>query len=148
MRATSIYMSISALGAAGAPLVMAPTMEQFGWRAVFLLSGVVGLMTAVVWFVLMPADALRLATEGGARCLGRDDIGVLEPGRRADLAVWPGDDLADMADPVTALVLGPDRTVRHLLVGGEPVVEDGTLRGLDLPAARRELAARAQRLWS
>ena len=51
-------MSISALGAAGAPLVMAPTMEQFGWRAVFLLSGVVGLMTAVVWFVLMPADAL------------------------------------------------------------------------------------------
>jgi cytosine/adenosine deaminase-related metal-dependent hydrolase len=46
----------------------------------------------------MPADALRLATEGGARCLGRDDIGRLEPGHRADLVVWPGDDLADVPD--------------------------------------------------
>ena len=47
-----------------------------------------------------PADALRLATSGGARCLGRDDIGRLEVGARADLAVWPGDDLADIADPI------------------------------------------------
>ena len=33
----------------------------------------------------LPADALHLATEGGARCLGRDDIGALEVGRRADV---------------------------------------------------------------
>jgi 8-oxoguanine deaminase len=94
----------------------------------------------------MPVDALRLATYGGARCLGRDDIGRLEPGARADLAVWPGDDLADIADPVAALVLGPDRLVRHLLVGGSLVVEDGALVGLDLRAARRDLARRAERL--
>ncbi len=55
VRATSIYMALSALGAAAAPLLMAPTMEQFGWRAVFLLSGIVGLATAVVWLMLMPA---------------------------------------------------------------------------------------------
>ena len=36
---------------------MAPTMEHFGWRAVFLLSGTVGLATTAVWFVLMPAGA-------------------------------------------------------------------------------------------
>jgi cytosine/adenosine deaminase-related metal-dependent hydrolase len=94
----------------------------------------------------MPVDALRIATRGGARCLGRDDIGRLEVGARADLAVWPGDDLADIADPVDALVLGPDRLVRHLLVGGEAVVRDGTLVGVDLPAVRRDLAARAARL--
>ena len=94
----------------------------------------------------MPADALRLATSGGARCLGRDDIGRLEVGARADLAVWPGDDLTDIADPLTALVLGPDRQVRHLLVGGQPVVRDGELAGVDLPAVRRDLAARAARL--
>ena len=57
VRATSIYMALSALGAAAAPLLMAPTMEQFGWRAVFLLSGIVGLATAVVWLVLMPAGS-------------------------------------------------------------------------------------------
>jgi hypothetical protein len=38
--------------------------------------------------------------------------------------------------------------VRHLLVGGEPVVTDGELVGLDLAAAHGELARRAQRLWS
>jgi cytosine/adenosine deaminase-related metal-dependent hydrolase len=94
------------------------------------------------------ADALDLATRGGARCLGRDDIGVLEPGKRADLAVWPGDDVADIPDPIAALALGPDRRVRHLLVGGRPVVTDGELTGVDLRAARTELARVARRLWN
>src|ERR687892_506558 len=38
-------------------------------------------------------EALRLGTRGGARVLGRDDIGSLEPGRCADLAVWRRDTL-------------------------------------------------------
>jgi cytosine/adenosine deaminase-related metal-dependent hydrolase len=94
-----------------------------------------------------PADALRLATSGGARCLGRADIGRLEPGLRADLAVWPGDDLVDVPDPVAGLALGPDRWVRQLYVGGRQVVADGGLTGTDLRAAREELAKRARRLW-
>ena len=93
-----------------------------------------------------PVDALRLGTVGGARALGRTDIGVLEPGYRADLAVWPGDDLADMPDPVAALVLGPDRKVRHLLVDGASVVTDFALVGVDLPAARRALTAVSRHL--
>jgi cytosine/adenosine deaminase-related metal-dependent hydrolase len=93
------------------------------------------------------AAALELATTGGARCLGRDDIGELAPGKRADVAIWPGDDVADMADPVAALVLGPDRRVRHLLVQGEPVVTDGELVHLDLRTARAELAQVSRRLW-
>jgi cytosine/adenosine deaminase-related metal-dependent hydrolase len=97
--------------------------------------------------VFMPPDALRLATEGGARCLGRDDIGVLEPGYRADLVVWPGDDLGDVPDPLAGLVLGPDRRARHVLVEGEPVVRDGVLLGADEGALRRDLAERARRLW-
>ncbi|BEP11875.1 8-oxoguanine deaminase [Acidothermaceae bacterium B102] len=93
-----------------------------------------------------PVDALRLGTVGGARALGRTDIGVLEPGYRADLAVWPGDDLADMPDPVAALVLGPDRKVRHLLVDGDPVVTDFALVGVDLASARRALTRVSRRL--
>ena len=54
VRATSFYMAAAALGAALAPLLMAPTMERFGWRAVFLLSGVIGAVTAVTWRSLMP----------------------------------------------------------------------------------------------
>jgi cytosine/adenosine deaminase-related metal-dependent hydrolase len=93
-----------------------------------------------------PADALRLATVGGARVLGRDDLGVLQPGYRADLAVWPGEDLEDMPDPVAALVLGPDRKVRHLLVDGVAIVSDFDLVGVDLLAARRRLTAVSRRL--
>lgn len=96
---------------------------------------------------LMPPDALRLATGGGARCLGRDDLGRLEPGLRADVVVWPGDDLVDVADPVAGLVLGPDRLARHVFVGGGAVVRDGELLGADLATLRGNLAGRARRLW-
>jgi len=50
-----------------------------------------------------------MATMGGARCLGRDaELGSLEPGKVADLAVWRVDQLpgAGIADPVTTLVFG------------------------------------------
>ena len=96
---------------------------------------------------LSPAEALELGTSGGARCLGRADLGRLEPGAAADIAIWPGDDLGDVPDPVAGLVLGPDRRVRHLLVGGDLVVSDGELLGLDLAAAHSDLARRARRLW-
>jgi cytosine/adenosine deaminase-related metal-dependent hydrolase len=95
----------------------------------------------------MPADALRLATEGGARCLGRGDVGRLEPGFRADVVVWPGDDLADVPDPLDGFVLGPDRRARHVLVDGVLVVQDGELLGSDVSELRRDLAERARRLW-
>jgi cytosine/adenosine deaminase-related metal-dependent hydrolase len=97
---------------------------------------------------LSPAEALALGTSGGARCLGRPELGHLEPGAPADLAIWPADDLADMPDAVAALVLGPDRRVRHLLVRGNSVVTDGELVGVDLASAHAELARRARRLWS
>jgi cytosine/adenosine deaminase-related metal-dependent hydrolase len=96
---------------------------------------------------LMPADVVEMGTLGGARCLGMDDVGSMEVGMRADLAVWPGDDIADIADALTALVLGPDRRVRHLFVEGRAVVADGEVVGTDLAAAHRDLAERSRRLW-
>lgn len=96
---------------------------------------------------LMPADVVEMGTIGGARCLGMDDVGSMEVGMRADLAVWPGDDLGDMVDALTALVLGPDRRVRHLFVEGRAVVADGEVVGTDLAAAHRDLAERSRRLW-
>ena len=41
---------------------------------------------------------------------------------RADVVVWPGDDLGDVLDPLAGLVLGPERTARHVFVDGEYVV--------------------------
>ena len=66
-------------------------------------------------------DALALGTIHGARCLGRgDEIGSLEVGKRADIALWRVDDLwqAGIADPVTALVFGAAPRVHTLVVEG------------------------------
>ena len=66
-------------------------------------------------------DALEAATIGGARVLGWDDqIGSLETGKQADIAVWRIDTLAhaDVVDPVAALVLGSPSPLELLLVAG------------------------------
>jgi cytosine/adenosine deaminase-related metal-dependent hydrolase len=71
-------------------------------------------------------EAVELGTLGGARVLGREaEIGSLEPGKLADIALWRLDTLphAGIADPVTALVLGPPPPLELLLVGGRTVVE-------------------------
>ena len=85
--------------------------------------------------------ALRVATRGGAACLGRDDIGSIEAGKRADLALFPADGLATAgadADPVAGLVLCRPERVRHLLVEGRFVVRDGILETGDEAAIARD----------
>ena len=75
-------------------------------------------------------EALRVATRGGAACLGRDDIGSLEVGKRADIALFDVDGLAFAgaeADPVAALVFCAPERVRDLFVDGRRVVEAGRL---------------------
>jgi cytosine/adenosine deaminase-related metal-dependent hydrolase len=97
---------------------------------------------------LSSREALGLATSGGAACIGRPELGTLEAGAPADLAVWPASDVADIPDPADGLVLGPDRRVRHLLVDGRLVVEDGELKGADMAEAHAELAGRSRALWA
>lgn len=78
--------------------------------------------------------ALRLATLGGAVLLGRqDELGSLEPGKLADVALWRVDTLAhgDIADPVAALVLGSAPPLELLLVAGRAVVERDALVTVD-----------------
>jgi cytosine/adenosine deaminase-related metal-dependent hydrolase len=93
--------------------------------------------------------ALRLGTIGGARVLGREaEIGSLEVGKQADIALWDLTGLghAGIADPVTALVFGPPAPLRLLTVAGKPVVERGELRTADTAALARDLAAASANL--
>ncbi len=78
---------------------------------------------------LTAREALRLGTRGGAAVLGRDDLGSIEPGKRADLAVWRTDtlEMAGSRDLVPGLVLSAPHRVDRLYVGGEEVVRDGRL---------------------
>jgi cytosine/adenosine deaminase-related metal-dependent hydrolase len=94
-------------------------------------------------------QALWMGTMGGARCLGRDaELGSVEPGKLADLAVWDltGLAYAGIEDPVAALVLGAVPPLRLLVVGGETVVAGGALETADESTLAGELAAASRRL--
>ena len=79
-------------------------------------------------------EALALATCHGAKVLGRSDCGSLEPGKRADLVVWPMDGIeaAGVWDPVAALILSGPFTPRHVFVEGRAIVRDGQLANTEL----------------
>jgi cytosine/adenosine deaminase-related metal-dependent hydrolase len=96
---------------------------------------------------LTARDALRLATVGGAEVLGRDDIGTLEPGKRADFAVWRTDglELGGAADVVAGFVFSAPHRVDRLIVGGEEVVRDGHLVRADEEDIAREQRRQARR---
>ncbi len=80
-------------------------------------------------------EALEIATLGGAQVLGRPDCGSLEPGKRADLAIWDvsGLEAAGAWDPVAALLLAGPPQVKHLFVEGRQIVDDGQIATLDMP---------------
>lgn len=93
-------------------------------------------------------EALRLATRGGAAVLGRDDLGQLAPGKRADFALFPVDGLETSGawDPVAALVLCAPLRAREVWVEGRPVVQDGQVVSFDLDAALRRHGELTRRL--
>jgi 5-methylthioadenosine/S-adenosylhomocysteine deaminase len=100
---------------------------------------------------LGPRDALRMVTREAAAVAGRDDLGAIEVGRRADLVHvapdWTRSPVVDSEDVRTHLVWsGSPTAVRSVWVGGEQVVADGRPTRIDLDAALEELTARARRL--
>lgn len=96
-----------------------------------------------------PAAAFHAATIGGAKALGRDDLGRIAKGARADLV------LVDLAhplmqparDPLRALVWhAADRAVHTVLIDGEVVFSDGRAPGLDIAEATATLSESQARM--
>ena len=92
-------------------------------------------------------DFYNAATIGGAKALGRDDLGRLAPGSTADISIF---DLsrhltaAPLDDPMRMLVHAANgRDCHTVLVGGEVVVEGRRVVGLD----EEELAHKARQTW-
>ena len=94
-----------------------------------------------------PYGALCWATEGSARCLGRNDIGAIAPGMQADLALFTLDEprFSGSHDPIAALVLCGAHRADRVMVAGRWRVIDGDPEGVDLKAliAKHKAAARA-----
>jgi cytosine/adenosine deaminase-related metal-dependent hydrolase len=95
---------------------------------------------------LDPRDALFIATRGGAEMLGRRDCGSLQPGKRADIAIWPMSEVASLGawDKVAGLILAPPSGARDVFVEGRAIVRDGELaqvgRGDVLRTAEKSLS--------
>jgi len=100
------------------------------------------------------AEVFSAATLAGARSLGREDLGRLAPGMRADIAII---DLSGrgtlrfgpVRDPVKALVecgIGDD--VDTTIVAGEVRMQAGKIPGVDLDALRMRAQASAERIWA
>jgi cytosine/adenosine deaminase-related metal-dependent hydrolase len=143
---------VAALTAAGAPVglgVDGAASNEAGELAAEVRQALLAARLRGGPDALTARAALALGTIEGARCLGRDaDLGSLEPGKLADVALWRVDDLAHagIADPVAALVLGPPRPVDTLLVGGRAVVAGAELRTASEQEITTDIARASARL--
>ena len=85
---------------------------------------------------LTARETLEIATLGGARVLGRADIGAIAPGMAADIVTIPLDEVGmtgALHDPVAALAFCHVPRVQHSIVNGRVLVRDGELTTLELP---------------
>ena len=92
-------------------------------------------------------DALRWATEGSARCLGRDDIGKIAIGKQADLALFTLDEprFSGGHDPIATLVLCGAHRADRVMVQGQWRVIDAMPVGLDLAQLMAQQGAAARK---
>lgn len=120
-------------------------LEEMRWAAV-LGRIAAGDITAVT-----TAEVFHAATVGGARALGRDDLGRLAPGARADLVLvdlaHPG--MVPARDPLRSLVYtAAERAVRDVYVDGVAAVAGGRVLTLDRAGAAARLEAAQQRMMA
>ncbi|MBL0373540.1 amidohydrolase family protein [Rhizobium sp. KVB221] len=93
---------------------------------------------------LATSEVFDAATTGGADALGRPDLGRLQPGAKADIAIFDLSDprFAPTVDPVQSLIFGATgRVTRAVFVDGRLSMCDGAVAGIDLNEARRRAQA-------
>jgi cytosine/adenosine deaminase-related metal-dependent hydrolase len=95
-------------------------------------------------------DAFDAATLGGARALGRDDLGRIAPGAKADLVLWRAASwrMTPLRDPIKNIVYNAtDEDVDRVYVNGRVVVDGGRVLAADEAAILQALQAGGERMW-
>jgi cytosine/adenosine deaminase-related metal-dependent hydrolase len=114
------------------------------WAAV--ISKIVDRQTEVA----TAADVFSAATLGGARALGRDDLGRIAPGAKADLVLWKaaGWGMTPLRDPVKNIVFNANaEDVDRVYVNGRVVVDGGRVLAADETRIFADLQAAGERMW-
>lgn len=97
-----------------------------------------------------PRDVFNAATLGGAKMLGRDDLGRLQKGAKADIAIVNLRDIAFGAvrDPIRSLVeTAVSRDVRTVIVDGETLVDNGKYLRLNEEELLEKVQAKGEQVW-
>ena len=97
-----------------------------------------------------PRDVFNAVTLGGAKLVGRDDLGRLQKGAKADIAIINLKDIAFGAvhDPIKAVVeTAVSRDVRTVIVDGETLVDNGKYLRLDEQELLEKVQAKGEQVW-
>ena len=97
-----------------------------------------------------PHDVFDCATLGGARALGRDDLGRLAPGAKADLLVIDlrGTHFGAVRDPIKSLVeCGTGEDIETIVCDGRTLIDDRQPQVVDEAALLRDLQRAGEMLW-
>ncbi|MFC3057931.1 amidohydrolase family protein [Paenirhodobacter populi] len=101
--------------------------------------------------VATAADVFNSATIGGAKALGRDDLGRVAAGAKADLLFWEGASLfmTPMRDPVRNIVYSAQaEDLNSSMVDGQFIMRDRKLPKFDIPALTSNLQEGAEHMWA
>jgi 5-methylthioadenosine/S-adenosylhomocysteine deaminase len=97
------------------------------------------------------SDVFDAATVNGARALGRDDLGRLCPGAKADLVIFSGEsmNMVPLRDPVKNIVYYAEtEDVKAVIVNGRTVLKDGKLPGMEIDDLNRQLQSAGETIWA
>jgi 5-methylthioadenosine/S-adenosylhomocysteine deaminase len=119
-------------------------IQAMRWAAV--VGKIMGRQTEIA----TARDVFNAATLGGARALGRHDLGRLAPGAKADLLILAGDTLnmAPLRDPVKNIVYYADMAdLDTVIIDGQMVVEHSQVLTADEREVARNLQRAGERMW-
>lgn len=120
-------------------------IEALRWTAV--ISKIVDRRTEVA----TAADVFNAATLGGAKALGRDDLGRIAPGAKADLLLWNAKSLfmTPVRDPVRNIVYSAQAEDLHsVMIDGRWVMRDRAIPGLDIGQLAAEVQRAGEAMWA
>ena len=120
-------------------------IEALRWTAV--VSKIVDRRTEVA----TAADVFNAATLAGAKALGRDDIGRVAVGAKADLLLWDGRSMfmTPLRDPIRNIVYSAQADDLHSsIVDGEWIMRDRVVPGQDMASLTAAVQAAAETMWA
>jgi len=138
------YLSAGVNMAIGTDTAPQSMLEAMRWAAVL------GKVTGRNAERSTAAEVFTAATLGGAAALGRDDLGRLAPGAKADLLVWEtgGMWMSPFRDPLKNLVYSArEEDLKKVVINGRTVMEERSIPGVDIDQLSARLQAAGERLW-